>query len=138
MRAFIGLSGTFAFRFFVLATAHTLWVAGFDIIYAQLDIEFDRKEGIHSIPAKFGAINARILAILSHIGALFAYFTLPLFWNLSFWYYIAIGTASVLLIAEHIIALGKSERHIKIASYSINEIVPIIILAGITAGVYLI
>jgi len=41
-----------------------------------------------------------------------------------------------MLIAEHIVALGKSEKHIRIASYSINEIVPIVILAGTAAGVY--
>jgi len=137
MGAFIGLSGHFAFRYFVLASAHTLWVAGFDIIYAQLDIEFDRKENIHSIPARFGLRASRLIAILSHLGALFAYCLIPFFWNVSFWYYIAIGIAGGLLIAEHIIASGNSARHIKIASYSINEIVPLVILAGTALGVYL-
>ena len=137
MGAFIGLSGRFAFRYFVLSAAHALWVAGFDIIYAQLDIEFDRQEGLYSIPACFGAGGGRVFAMLSHMGALLAYFLIPLFWPLSPWYYAAAGIAGALFIAEHIIALGNSERHIKIASYSINEIVPIVILAGTAAGVYL-
>jgi len=137
MGAFIGLSGRFAFRYFVLAAAHALWVAGFDIIYAQLDIEFDRQEGLYSIPARFGPGGGRLFAALSHLGALAAYFLLPLFWPLSPWYYAAAGIAGTLLIVEHIIALGKSERHIKIASYSINEIVPFVILAGTAVGIYL-
>ena len=62
---------------------------------------------------------------------------LPRFWPLAPWYWAAAGIASVLLAAEHIIALGNSERHIRIASYSINEIVPLIILAGIVMGVYI-
>ena len=137
MGAFIGLSGRFAFRYFILAGAHALWVAGFDIIYAQLDIDFDRREGLYSVPARFGPRAARIIALLSHMGALLGFFLIPLFWPLSPWYFAAAGVSGALLAAEHLIALGNSERHIKIASYSINEIVPVVILAGTVAGVYL-
>jgi 4-hydroxybenzoate polyprenyltransferase len=137
MGAFIGLSGGFAFRYFVLAAAHALWVAGFDIIYAQLDIEFDRREGLYSIPSCFGYGIGRFFAVLSHLGTMLAWVMIPLFWHISGWYYVFAGCASALLIAEHIVALGKSELRIKIASYSINEIVPIVILAGTAAGVYI-
>ena len=137
MGAFIGLTGHFAFRYFILAGAHALWVAGFDILYAQLDIDFDRQEGLYSIPARFGESAARIFAILSHLGSLLCFFLIPRFWALSPWYFGAFGTAALLLASEHIIALGNSEKHIKIASYTINEIVPIIILAGTAVGLYL-
>jgi len=137
MGAFIGLSGQFAFRYFVVATAHALWCAGFDIIYALLDIDHDRREGIRSIPARFGSGASRGIAALSHLGVLTAWFALPLFWPLSPWYFAAAGVAGVLLIAEHIVALGGGERHVKIASYSINEIVPLVILAAVALGVYL-
>jgi len=137
MGAFIGLSGHFAFRYFVLAAAHALWVAGFDIIYAQLDIEFDLSEDLYSIPSCFSYGISRVFAALSHLGTLLAWFLIPLFWPVSAWYYAFASLAAALLIAEHIVALGNSERHIKIASYSINEIVPILILAGTAAGVYI-
>lgn len=137
MGAFIGLGGRFALRYFVLAGAHALWVAGFDILYALQDIDFDRREGLHSIPACFGAAAGRAIAVLSHLGVLAGLCLLPRFWPLAPWYWAAAGIASVLLAAEHIIALGNSERHIRIASYSINEIVPLIILAGIVMGVYI-
>jgi 4-hydroxybenzoate polyprenyltransferase len=137
MGAFIGLSGRFAFRYFIMAAAHTLWVAGFDIIYAQLDICFDRSEGLYSIPARFGTGGARTFAVLSHLGTLLAYFLVPLFWSLSPLYFAFAAFAALLLIAEHFVALGKSERHIRIASYSINEVVPIVILGGTVAGIYL-
>ncbi|AEF81533.1 UbiA-like polyprenyltransferase [Leadbettera azotonutricia] len=136
MGSFIGLTGHFAFRYFVLASAHALWVAGFDILYALQDIEFDRREGLYSIPARFGAGPARFLAIVSHLGTLLGLFLLPLFWPLSSWYFIAAGIAGALLVAEHLIALGGSERHIRIASYSINEILPLIVLAGTVLGIY--
>jgi 4-hydroxybenzoate polyprenyltransferase len=137
MGACIALSGRFALRYFVLAAAHALWVAGFDIIYALQDIDFDRSEDLYSIPARFGPAGGRAFAVCSHLGALAGFFLLPRFWPLGPWYYPAAGIAALLLAAEHLIALGNSERHIKIASYSINEIVPLIILGGTAAGVYL-
>ncbi|MDR0758727.1 MAG: putative 4-hydroxybenzoate polyprenyltransferase [Treponema sp.] len=137
MGSFIGLTGRFALRYFVLSAAHALWVAGFDIIYALQDIAFDRREGIYSIPARFGPRGARLIALLSHLGALGALFLVPRFWPLSPWYFAGSGIAGALLAAEHRIALGGGEKHIRIASYSINEIVPLIVLAGTVLGVYL-
>jgi 4-hydroxybenzoate polyprenyltransferase len=136
MGSFIGLTGRFALRYFVLAAAHALWVAGFDIIYALQDIDFDRREGLYSVPARFGPAGGRVIAVLSHLGALGALFLVPRFWPLSPWYFAGAGIAAFLLAAEHVIALGGGERHIRIASYSINEIVPLIILAGTALGVY--
>jgi 4-hydroxybenzoate polyprenyltransferase len=137
MGSFIGLTGHFALRYFVLASAHALWVAGFDIIYALQDIEFDRQEDLCSIPARFGARGARAIAVVSHLGALVCLFMIPRFWPLSPWYYAGAGITAALLAAEHIIALGNSERRILIASYSINEIVPLIILGTVSVVTFL-
>ncbi|GHV62998.1 4-hydroxybenzoate octaprenyltransferase [Spirochaetia bacterium] len=136
MGSFVALTGRFEVRYFFLAGAHALWVAGFDILYALPDIDFDRREGLCSIPAEFGAGFARLLAILSHLGTLLGLFLVPVFWRVSGFYFIGAGLAAVLLIAEHVIALGSSEKHIRIASYSINEILPLLILAGTAAGIY--
>ncbi|MDR3248523.1 MAG: UbiA family prenyltransferase, partial [Treponema sp.] len=141
MGAFVGLSGRFALRYFFLTGAHALWVAGFDIIYALQDISFDRQEGLYSIPAEFGSRTGRIIAVISHLGALLGLFLAPVFWRVSFWYPIGAALAAVLLIAEHVTALGyrgdvTESRHIHIASYSINEIVPLVILGGTILGVY--
>ncbi|MDR0785885.1 MAG: putative 4-hydroxybenzoate polyprenyltransferase [Treponema sp.] len=130
MGPFVALSGRFALRYFVLTAAHCLWVAGFDIVYALQDIEFDRKERLHSIPARFGAKKARLIAALSHAGTLAGLFSAPLFWHVSSAYFIATGIAAILLVAEHIVALNKTERRIRIASYSINEVIPIVIFVG--------
>ena len=136
MGSFIAVSGRFEFRYFVLAGAHALWVAGFDILYALQDIGFDRKEHIKSIPARFGPGPARFLAILSHLGTLAGLAALPLFWDLSWFYLGGVAAGAVLLISEHIIALGNSERHIRIASYSINEILPLVVLLGTILDIY--
>ncbi len=137
MGAFLALSGRFEFRYFVLAGAVALWVAGFDILYALQDIEFDRREGIYSIPARFGARGARLLAALSHLGTAAGLAALPLVWNLSWIYLGGIVIATALLAAEHIVVLGGTERHVRIASYSINEIIPLVVLAFGAADIYL-
>jgi 4-hydroxybenzoate polyprenyltransferase len=137
MGTFLALSGRFEFRYFVLAASHALWVAGFDILYALQDINFDRSENLHSIPARFGSKIARAIAMLSHAGTIIGLTALPLFWNLSYVYLGGIALSAVLLISEHIIALGKTERHIKIASYSINEIIPIVVLLGTVLDLYI-
>jgi 4-hydroxybenzoate polyprenyltransferase len=143
MGSFIGLTGHFALRYFVLAAAHALWVAGFDILYALQDIEFDRQHWLCSIPARFGAAKARVFAAVSHLGTLAGLFLAGYFWRRSWIYLAAVGIASALLIAEHSIAFGKTEgsvpdaRHIRIASYSINEILPLVILAGTALDIYL-
>jgi 4-hydroxybenzoate polyprenyltransferase len=137
MGSLIALSGRFAIRYFVLAAAHALWVAGFDILYAIQDISFDRQEDLHSVPARFGAAKARLFAVLSHLGTLACLFLIPRFWDVSVIYLSAAGMAAALLIAEHLIALGKTGRHILIASYSINEILPLVILAGTAADFWL-
>ena len=137
MGAFLALSGRFEFRYFVLAGAVALWVAGFDILYALQDIEFDRKEGIYSIPARFGSRGARLLSALSHLGTAVGLAALPLFWDLSWLYLAGVAIAVVLLAAEHLVVRGGTEKHVRIASYSINEIIPLVVLAFGAADIYL-
>lgn len=137
MGAFLALSGHFEFRYFVLAGAVALWVAGFDILYALQDIEFDRKEHLYSVPARFGSAGARAIAALSHLGTLVGLAMLPLFWNLGLAYATGVAIAAVLLAAEHIVVQGGTERHVRIASYSINEVLPLVVLAATAIDIYL-
>ncbi len=137
MGAFLALTGRFELRYFVLTGAVALWVAGFDILYALQDIDFDRREALCSIPARFGATGARAIAALSHAGTILGLGLVPLFWKLSWAYGAGLAVAAGLLVAEHIIARGGGERHIRIASYTINEILPLVVLAATAVDLYL-
>jgi 4-hydroxybenzoate polyprenyltransferase len=140
MGSFIALTGrVFELRYFVLWAAVALWVAGFDIIYALQDIEIDRAQGLHSVPERFGQARARAIAALSHLGAIALLGTVPLFWpRMGAPYWVGAGIAAALIASEHIVSRGGTERHIKIAAYSINEIVPLVVLAGLLVDLYLI
>jgi len=139
MGALIAISGQlFVLRFFVLASSVALWVAGFDIIYALQDIEFDRVEGLHSIPARFGIRRARLIAAACHLGTIGGLALLPLFWPLGRAYWIGLALAAGLLGAEHIIARGGTERHIRIAAYGINEIIPTLLLVVVALDIFVV
>lgn len=74
--AFLAIAGVWPDPWYalpVLVTAVMFWVAGFDIIYAVQDVDFDREHGLHSLPARYGARRALLLARLFH-GASFLLF----------------------------------------------------------------
>jgi 4-hydroxybenzoate polyprenyltransferase len=138
MGSFIALSGrVFELRYFALAGGVALWVAGFDVVYALQDIEVDRAQGLHSAPARFGAKGGRAMAALSHLGALALFASTPLFWELGLPFAIGLAAVAALLIAEHIVALGGTERHIRLAAYGVNEILPLVFLAAVAVDLYL-
>ncbi len=137
MGALIAISGkVFELRFFALSGAVALWVAGFDILYAVQDIDIDRKEGLHSVPARFGARGAHVLSALSHMGTIAGFALLPLFWPLGPAYWTGFALASILLAAEHLVAPGGTEKHIRIAAYGINEVIPLIFLGSTILDIY--
>jgi 4-hydroxybenzoate polyprenyltransferase len=137
MGGFLAISGHFELRYFVLMGAVALWVAGFDILYACQDVNFDRSARLFSIPARFGARAARRVAFLSHLGALAGFALLPLFWPLGWIYAAGWLVVAGLLAAEQILARGPSERHIRLASYGLNQIVAVCFALALAADVWL-
>lgn len=75
--AWIAVRGSFAAAPFILAAAVLTWVAGFDVLYALQDEDFDRKTGLHSIPARFGAVGSLWISGLLHLGTLALLASLP-------------------------------------------------------------
>ncbi len=63
----VAVTGEITLTAIVFYIAIMFWLAGFDVIYACQDTEFDRKEGLHSIPSRFGIPKALVLARLFHV-----------------------------------------------------------------------
>jgi 4-hydroxybenzoate polyprenyltransferase len=138
MGAFLGISGAFELRYFPLTAGVAFWIAGFDILYAIQDIGFDRAARLKSIPARFGEKKARSFAAASHLLALAGFASIYLYWPAAgIGLGLSLALCAILLASEHIIARKGTERHIKIAAYSINEIIPLVILAGVALDIYL-
>ena len=109
--AYLAISGEWsrpAIALVVLAAAVMCWVAGFDVIYALQDLEFDRKHGLHSIPTRLGAdgslLTARVLHVVSvaAFAAVIALQLFPVHWLYAFGLAIMVG----LLVYEHRLLAG--------------------------------
>lgn len=127
--AWLAVTGEFAFLPLVMGAANTLWVAGFDIIYGCQDYDFDRENGLHSIPARFGVRGALWIACLFHISTLFCLvligFLVPQFGIL---YGIGVAAIAVMFVAEYRMVSPTNLTNVNIASYSINQLVSLTLL----------
>ncbi|MBV9103525.1 MAG: 4-hydroxybenzoate octaprenyltransferase [Candidatus Eremiobacteraeota bacterium] len=94
--AFIAISGTVTWAALALFVAVTLWVAGFDVIYALMDREVDLSQGLRSIPARFGAGPARSLAIVLHLGMIVLLAAAGAFAGAGAAFYLGVALAAVL------------------------------------------
>jgi len=137
MGSFLALTGRFEIRYFPLTIGAALWVAGFDIYYALQDIEHDRAEGIHSVPARFGREGALFLAGLSHLGAVFFFALNVLFFELRIWYLAGTGLAALLLLAEQLIARKGNMKLIPFAAYQLNQLLAPLFMVFTILDIYL-
>jgi 4-hydroxybenzoate polyprenyltransferase len=99
--AWLAIRGRFDVVPLVLALAVVLWVAGFDTIYACQDVEFDRREGLHSIPARLGVRRSLLLARWLHLGAVLLLGALQPLAGLHPLYLAGVAVVAALLAWEH-------------------------------------
>ncbi len=124
--AWIAVKGNIGWASLVLGAVVTLWIAGFDIIYAVQDVKFDREEDLFSIPSIFGVKNALMISTLFHIVAVGMLLYLYFYRDLGWLYLAGLGIVGILLAIEHIMVSPHNMRNVKIASYSINQIVSVV------------
>jgi len=98
--AWIAITGRFEAGAWLLFAAVTLWVAGFDILYALMDRDFDLREGIASVPARFGEGSGRLLPQLLHLGVVAALALLGVATGAHGWYWAGVASAGALLVFE--------------------------------------
>ena len=129
--AWLAVTGKISLIPLVMGAANTLWVAGFDIIYGAQDYDFDTKNGIHSIPAKFGVENGLKISSAFHILAvMFLFIVGVLSPELGIIYYVGLGINIVLFIIQHKMISADNLKNVKIASYSINQVISIVFLVS--------
>jgi len=115
----------------LLSAAVLCWVAGFDIIYALQDVEIDRRDGLHSIPARLGVPAALWISRLLHSAALAALAMCgssdPRFDVL---FSIGVALCAALLLAEHVIIAVRGLSSINLAFFTLNGIVSCVLGAA--------
>ncbi|MBI4393927.1 MAG: 4-hydroxybenzoate octaprenyltransferase [Euryarchaeota archaeon] len=118
----------------LLGFAVYLWVAGFDILYSLLDIDFDRKHGIGSIAGAFGADTAKLTALSLHAGMLAVLAMFAAVKDLDIVFTGALGIATLLLFMEHRLVRKGDVASINKAFFNVNAMIGWILLAGIWLG----
>ncbi|HPU30123.1 MAG TPA: UbiA-like polyprenyltransferase [Syntrophorhabdaceae bacterium] len=114
----------------------TFWIAGFDILYQCQDIEFDRKEGLHTIPSRFGTEMALKIARLCHIIMLLGLVYLGFFLNFNIFYIISLVISTVLLLKEHSLISPHDLSKLDMAFFNMNGYISIIIFLGIMLSIF--
>lgn len=117
----------------LLALAVSTWVAGFDLIYALQDIEFDREQRLHSIPARFGIANALTVSSALHLVTVCALFILGTQMSLGPAYWVGVTLVTVMLKYEHSLVKADDLSKINAAFFNINGQVSIAAFLAILA-----
>jgi 4-hydroxybenzoate polyprenyltransferase len=123
--AWIALRGDLAWAPILLGAAVFFWVAGFDVIYACQDADFDREAGLRSIPGALGVARALHLAAACHALMLVALVGLGLVYPMGAIYYLGVAAAAVLLVYEHSLVRPDDLGRVNRAFFHVNVVVSV-------------
>jgi len=112
----------------------TLWIGGFDLLYACQDVEFDHQFKLHSVPAERGISFAFNLSAACHIAMLALLVLLGLTTQLSWPYYLALAGTTALLVWEHRLVKPDDLSKINQAFFNINSYIALTLFAGVLLG----
>jgi 4-hydroxybenzoate polyprenyltransferase len=135
--AWIAVCGTLDPRILVLTAAVTLWVGGFDVLYACQDYEHDRSVGLHSlpqaigIPAAFSAARGMHLLVLG----LLIWFAMLFHFQTAGW--LGIGAVALLLVYEHSLVSPRDLRRLNAAFFTMNGVIAMVFLLFVAADLWL-
>jgi len=140
--SWLAVTGRFALPPLLLTAAVMCWVAGFDIIYATQDVDFDRREGLHAVPARFGVKNALRIAAGLHLAVIILLAMIPgllspPYAGLGPVYYLGVLAVTGLLCWEHLLVKPDDLEKVTMAAYSVNQIIGVTLLVFTALDVFM-
>jgi 4-hydroxybenzoate polyprenyltransferase len=126
--AWIAVTGGLDWRILILCAAVTLWVGGFDVLYACHDVDYDRRAGLFSVPKRFGIAHALWIARTMHVGvvALLAWlaWTFALPWPA----WVGVAVVAALLAYEHSLVSANDLSKLDAAFFAVNGYISLLFL----------
>ena len=119
----IAMTGTMPLEFVLLGIAALFWVSGFDVLYAIADIDFDRANGLHSIPARFGVKRSLIIAKSLHLVTLVFLVLSVLTGDGGLWAAFGIVVVGALFAYEHSLVKENDLSKLNMAFFTMNGII---------------
>ena len=132
----IAVRGAFDPPAFVLWFALTVWIAGFDLIYACQDVEFDRANRLHSVPAHFGMPVALAVARVNHALTAAALGLLGVLMALGPFYWLGWIAVVLLLVYEHSLVRPSDLSRLDVAFFNVNGYIAVIVFAATLGGLW--
>jgi 4-hydroxybenzoate polyprenyltransferase len=129
--AWIAITGVFSYRICLLSLGLMFYIAGFDILYACQDVNFDTKKGLFSIPANLGIEKALFVAKIFHILSFTSLLLLYIVFDLNVIYLLTVFIIALLFTIEHKLLNPNDLSKINIAFFHMNSIISIVLLIGI-------
>ena len=135
--AWIAVRGSLDPRILLLTAAVTFWVAGFDVLYACQDLEFDRQAGLHSIPRYLGIGNALWVARMFHLLMLALLAVLVFVFGLGKFALIGLIAVFLLLTYEHSLVSKDDLSKLNAAFFAMNGIIAVVFWVFLAADLLL-
>jgi 4-hydroxybenzoate polyprenyltransferase len=135
--AWIAIAGGLDLRMLILCAAVTLWVAGFDVLYACQDVEFDKSAGLFSIPKRFGIARALGIARRMHAGVVLLLCWLAWSFALPWPAWAGIAAVAGLLAYEHSLVKPADLSQLNAAFFTVNGYISVVFFVSWSAAVYL-
>ncbi len=136
--AWIAITGGLDWRVLILSAAVTLWVGGFDVLYACQDIDYDKRAGLYSVPKRFGVATALLIARIMHIGVVALLSWLAYSFALPWPAWAGIAVVAALLTYEHSLVKPGDLSKLDAAFFAVNGYISLLFLLfwGAAAAVW--
>jgi len=131
--AWIAVRGSLDPRILVLTAAVTFWVAGFDVLYACQDIDFDRAYGLNSVPQAFGVRRALALSRVLHLVMLGLLAALVVLFGLGKLAMAGVLAVAILLAYEHSLVSAADLSKLNAAFFTMNGVIAVVFFAFVAA-----
>ena len=128
LAAWLAIRGEFAWPPILLSAAVMFWVAGFDLIYALQDVDFDRKTKLFSLPSKFGIASALRVSMLFHALTVLLLTGTATLANLGWIAYVGIAIVAGILYWEHRLVTPQDLSRVNVAFFNLNGYISILLL----------
>jgi 4-hydroxybenzoate polyprenyltransferase len=124
--AWIAIAGSLDPRMLILCAAVTLWVGGFDVLYACQDVDFDRRAGLFSIPERFGVARAFWIARAMHVAMIALLAWLAVSFALPWPAWLGIAVVAAMLVWEHSLVSASDLSRLNAAFFTVNGYISVL------------
>ena len=133
--AWAAITNSLPWQAWALGAAVALWVAGFDMLYALFDLDVDRRQGLHSLPARFGVPAAFAGARACHVATVALLVLAGIGLPVSVLYWLGVAAVALLLLYEHSLVSPRDWARLDTAFFTMNGVISVALFAFVLADV---